>query len=98
MNYPCNVVMTKLSGKPDSSYPVGSKIEGPAWIKPEVGDCFKLDGYIKTSKNERFSWFSTTEVNQIDEVVGGGVVIHTKNSSWRVYEAPKLNRIHKEGK
>jgi len=86
MNTPVTVNMTKISGKEDSSYPVGSIIEGPQWNKPKVGEIYKLDGYIKTSLNERFEWFSTTPVLSIDNVKGGGIIISTENSKWRINE------------
>lgn len=86
MNTPVTVRMTKISGKEDSSYPVGAIIEGPAWSKPKVGERFRLDGYIKTSKNERFEWFHTTEVLSLVEVAGGGTIITTTNSQWRIDE------------
>lgn len=75
--------MTKIAGKEDSSYPIGAVIEGPAWEDPKVGERYALDGYIKTSKNERFTWFRTTTVTAIDKA-HGFTIIHTNNSQWRI--------------
>ena len=86
MNKPVTVKITKIAGKEDSSYPVGSIIEGPAWNKPKVGEAYKLDGYIKTSLNERLHWFRTTPVSSIDKVKNGGTIISTENSKWRINE------------
>ena len=83
MNAPVLVRMTKLAGKEDSSYPIGTTVEGPAWKEPELGEPYALDGYIKTSKNERFHWFRTTLVTAIDKA-HGFTIIHTNNSQWRI--------------
>jgi hypothetical protein len=84
MNAPVLVRMTKIAGKEDSSYPIGATIEGPAWNEPKIGENYALDGYIKTSLNERFHWFRTTEVKGIAVIPGGHTVISTTNSQWRI--------------
>ena len=83
MNAPVLVRMTKIAGKENSSYPIGSSIEGPAWKEPKIGEPYALDGYIKTSKNERFHWFRTTEVTAITKTIEF-TVIQTNNSQWKV--------------
>ena len=76
--------MVKVSGKVDSSYPNGAIIEGPEWNDPKIGDPYCLDGYIKTSKNERFHWFHTTTVKGVVVNDDGSKTIETDNSVWRI--------------
>ena len=83
MNAPAMVRMTKIAGKEDSSYNISAVVEGPAWEEPKIGEPYGLDGYIKTCKNERFTWFRTTEVTAIDKA-HGFTIIHTNNSQWRI--------------
>jgi hypothetical protein len=86
MNAPVAVRLTKIAGKEDATHPIGFIVEGPAWNKPEVGKPYELDGYIKTSLNHRWEWFHTTEVTGIQKVAGGGIIITTNNSQWRIDE------------
>lgn len=84
MRAPKTAKMVKVSGKADSSYPNGAIIEGPEWVDPKIGERYRLDGYIKTSLNERFHWFSTTPVRGVTISDDGSKTIETGNSVWRI--------------
>jgi hypothetical protein len=71
--------ITKLSGKPDSSLPVGYWCEGYAPTNPIIGEPFTLKKPLRTPHMEPFDWFSTTTVLDFD-----GKIITTKNSKWEI--------------
>jgi hypothetical protein len=77
--YMRNVKLTKVSGKPDSSIPIGYWVKGLPARAPEIGRSFVLTGPIDTSLREHFDWFKTTTVMSFD-----GKVITTKNSKWEI--------------
>jgi len=81
MNYPAHVRITKLSGKSESSLPVGYWVDGTAYKLPRVGKPFWIEPVNRTSAKDRFDWFSTTEV-----VAFNGKVITTRNSKWKYEE------------
>ena len=75
------IKITKLEGKPVSALPIGYWVIGYIIRPLEVGKVAYLYGPIKTSLNERFDYFSTTEVKE----VGDGFFL-TKNSKWKLEE------------
>ena len=81
MNKPTRVKITKLSGKPISSIPIGYWVDGTAYKLPRVGKQFWIEPVNRTSAHDRFDWFSTTEVVAFD-----GEVITTQNSKWKYEE------------
>lgn len=72
------VKLTKLAGKPDATLPIGFAVEGPDYAEPTVGKAYRLTGYIRTSDGEKWEWFATTPLIEID-----GDLLITQNSTWK---------------
>lgn len=77
-------LIVKISGKPNSSIASGYWVKGCSLGPPVVGESFVLDSPIETSENERFDWFTTTEVKSIDQTGIHRAEFTTKNSVWSV--------------
>lgn len=76
--------LTKVSGKPTSHIHVGYWVEGFC-EKIEQGKSVALDRPIRTSSNEHFDWFKTTEVLEVRHNPESEICqIVTKNSTWNV--------------
>jgi hypothetical protein len=81
------VRVTKLSGRLFATLEDGFCAEGAAWGDPEVGRPFELNGIIKVlsySPPKIWTWFTTTEVQQISRNYDGSWTLKTQNSTWKV--------------
>lgn len=74
------IKLTKLSGKPDASIPVGYWAEGfeHPMLQPKIGDVYIIYGPMVTSLKERFDHLIITQLKKIR-----GRILTTQNSRWR---------------